>query len=171
MIGYFGELPSVVQVSFSWLDRIILVVIGALFGALFAFVSNTVHWRQKTKTETIQSLAKEFFHLLDILDGSVKELWSASCSDLGKSREITLSSSIKTTLLHIEKCLELVFKLKKIEHHKQRENFQTMIENIGHYATSGSFEEENRNSSPEKIMQSSNAILDLRVEFQEFIYQ
>ncbi|MGR3914443.1 MAG: hypothetical protein OD918_07970 [Gammaproteobacteria bacterium] len=165
-----GGIPHIV-VSFSWPDRITLVLVGALLGAFFAYVSNAIHsWRQK-KTETVQSVAGEFLHLLNVLDESVRILWSSSRVELGASREIQLSTSINITLSHAAECLKLLFKLKRMENHKQQAVFEKMIETIGWHATSESFEMGGRPQSAGVILQSGNAILGLRIHFQEFIYR
>ena len=111
-IGGIAGSPHIV-VSFSWLDRFILALVGALLGAFFAYVSNAIHSRRQKKIETVLNVAEEFLRLLDKLDGLIKDLWSQSRKELGQARELALSSSITLTQWHIDDCLRLVFNLKK----------------------------------------------------------
>ena len=162
---------SHIVVSFSWPDRILLAVVAALLGAVFAYASSEFQsWRER-KRETIGNVAGEFLHLLDVLDESIKNFWSASPRELKAGREIALSVSIKSTLTHAAECMKLLFKLKKLEGHAQQEIFHEMIESIGRDATMGAFEGKNRKRSADIITQSGSAILNLRIRFQEFLYK
>lgn len=181
-----GEITRTV-VSFSGPDRAYLMLFGALLGGVFAFFNNLAQSKRERKAKTIQKVAEEFLHLLVQLDRMIKDLWSGSCADLGKRGEMTLSLSITTTQLHIEECLNLMFNLKKSAPHakylrwmfsektKKRNRWQgelrKIVSDIARHSTAKPFETGDRQASRDVILQSSGAILRLRIRFQEFVYK
>ncbi len=160
---------DIVQIQLSWLDRWTLALASALLGAFFAYVNNKIQQKNNAKTDTIKNLSEEFLHQLDIIDSLIKDYWSVARIDMGKGKEMILSSSIYIAFPRLERTLNLIFKLKLERHPFQRKDlFQRTIDEIYEYATAD-IDVEPRDVSQPAIMKTSRAILRLR--FQEFIYQ
>ena len=161
---------DIVQVQFSWPDRIMLVLVVALASAFFAHCSNRIQRKQDAKTETIKNVSKEFLYQLDVIDSLVKDYWSVARTDMEKGKEVILSLSLSVAFPRLQGILDLLFKLKKEKDALWKDSFQRDIDKIYEYATTD-IDVEPREVSQPTIMKTSRAILKLRLQFQKFIYQ
>ena len=161
---------DIVQVQFSWLDRATFALGVTLVGALLAYFSNWIQRKKDAKTETIKNVSKEFLHQLDAIDSLVKDYWSVARIDMEKGKEIILSSSLYIAFPHLEGTLRLLFKLQGEKNPSQKNSFEKMIAEIYEYATAD-IDVGPREISQPTIMKTSRAILNLRLQFQKFIYQ
>lgn len=152
-------------------DKVTIGIITAVTSATLAFFFNWMHWKRDKSLEAFRVLSKDFVKTLEELEEHVIAYWSKDHSPECKHDEICLEAKIKIKTASLNKLLDLIFEIKKIEKKgNQYSNLKKILNDIFEASTGDSFESANRKRSKSVISKVTRHSSNLRIGILKFTY-